>query len=194
MSISFRSDCPQQYQPPGFRSAKDHSLDLQDWHKLWQLPTEPDITFNAAHHAVKISARNKEYEEQSDSQLQDTIMGKRIHEMQRTSSQRDHGIQSTMPVSAAPGNLTQLSVLEPRNSKKRTYEEAAVEDIPTDASVKQPRAETIIPRGRRKSISNLINVGSLSPATTCTDNEQESGREMSVEQDMQTDLSEDDFT
>jgi hypothetical protein len=194
VSVSFRSDCPLQYQPAGFGSAKDHMLNPQDWLKLWQLPTDPDITFNAAHHAVQISARNKEYDEKSESQLQDTIMGKHIHDMQRTSSQYDNGLQSTMPVSATPGNLTQIAIQKEQKGKKRTYEEAVIEDEASNVGSKASQAEIITPRRRRKSISKLINLGTSSPASTCTDNEQEYRRGFSPDQSAETELSEDDFT
>lgn len=64
---------------------------------MWESVPSPITSFQAAHHEVKIRARNQEYEEQTTSQLQDTLMSKHLDNMQRTSSNRNIALQSTIP-------------------------------------------------------------------------------------------------
>lgn len=191
MSMSFRSDCPQQYQPLGFQSARDHSLDMQDWNKLWQLPTSPTITFEPTHHIVKIATRNKEYEEQTASQLQDTIMSKHIHNMQRTSSNRHNGVESTMPVPATPAQSLQVAALKERTARKRTHEKAALEDNGRDRCSNGSDKDVITPRRRRISISRmLVTVNKPSSASELSVSEDEYRFDEDSERSMQ---SKDDF-
>ena len=186
--MSFTPDCPGSYQPEGFCSAEDHSIALDDWHELWQIPPN-EVTFEAAHHMVRIATRNKQYEGQSTSQLQDTLMSKQLHNMQRTSSNRNVGINSTLPVQVTPASYLK----EVAKPKEQTQPEKGRHELVSEHH-SEPTAQgneaNPSPRRRKISISGrFIQVDRSSP---CVSADEGIGVMASRGSDM-TDWSEDDF-
>lgn len=168
MGMSFGADCPRSWQPAGFRSADRLSIDARDWHNLWEGPSTMVTSFAAAHHLVKIAVRNKEYNDQSTSQLHDTLMSRHLHNMQRTSSQYA-GLKSTLPIPATPslGEQVMAGSHECQISKRAPAEAASDHDVqssadePLEASVARPS-----PCRRKISISGrFVQVDRSSPAT-----------------------------
>jgi hypothetical protein len=167
--MSFRADCPPSYQPSGFRSADNHSIAPGDWKSLWSGELNPVTTFEAAYHVVQIAARNKEYEEQTASQLHDTLMSKQLHYMQRTSSNRNVGLLSTLPVHATPlRNTETLEDIPVKRQSKRARGDSASDHNktpPVEEAVKTSEAKPS-PRRRRISISaRFIELNRSSPAS-----------------------------
>ena len=165
--MSFRSDCPQSYQPAGFRSAETHSIAVADWQSLWQTPSTTVASFEAAHHVVKISARNKEYEEQTASQLRDTIMSKQLHNMQRTSPSGNIGIRSTMPIPATPIRaVAEAKDMYAQKRSKTTLENAPDHDNELQANGAMRSHAEPQPRRRKMSISGrFIEMNRSSPTS-----------------------------
>lgn len=166
--MSFRSNCPQNYQPRCFRSAESHSIPVDDWKTMWNSISSPVTCFEAAHHVVKVAARNREYEEQTTSQLQDTLMSKHLHNMQRTSSTRNIGLRSTMPVPTTPNRDGQN--LHIQSPPKRTRDELALagKELPAkEAPILNGTKHT--PRRRKISISGkFVEVNRSSPTSVAS--------------------------
>ena len=193
--MSFGADCPKSYQPAGFRSADEHSIDVGDWHMLWEGRLTTVNSFEAAHHCVRIAARNKEYTDQSTSQLHDTLMSKHLHNMQRTSSQ-NAGLRSTLPVPANPSRGKQVLIGSPvQKMSKRAQAEAASNhhvEVTADEPVK---ASEVKPSPRRRKISisgRFIRVDRSSPATGVSLNDEVAG-DCASRRSEETAWSEDDF-
>ena len=166
MAISFGADCPRGWQPGGFRSADKLSIDVRDWHDLWEKPSAMVTSFEAAHRQVKIAARNKEHNDQSTSQLHDTLMSRHLHNMQRTSSQ-NACLKSTLPIPATPSRDKQVMAdpHERQTTKRATAEAASDHDVPSPANEKASVARPS-PRRRKISVSGrFVQVDTSSPAT-----------------------------
>ena len=161
--MSFRTDCPDSYQPAGFRDAETHSIAADDWNSLWTTPSATVTSFEAPRHVVKISARNKEYEDQSTSQLHDTLMSKQLHNMQRTSS-RNAALRSTMPVPATPNRDAQGA----ENLQSKRVRDEVASQAHAEGSVRASEAKPS-PRRRKVSISGrFVQIDRSSPTSVAS--------------------------
>jgi hypothetical protein len=97
MSMSYREECPSNYEPSGFADATDHNISPKDWDTLWEEETSADAIFSSALHHVRVAARGSDHFGPTASEVQDSIMSKQLQNMQTTSSSRNHGLQSTVP-------------------------------------------------------------------------------------------------
>ncbi len=193
--MSFRPDCPESYQPVGFRNAEKHSINVGDWRILWDGPSTTVTSFDAAHHLVKIAARNKKHDGQSTSQLQDTLMSKHLYNMQRTSS-RNAGLRSTLPVPTTPLRSKQVADCSHTQDKSsRARADAASEhdvEVPADEANQPSRAEAF-PRRRKISISGrFLQIDKSSPATGVSFDEEDTNT-CASRRSGETAWSEDDF-
>ena len=168
MSMSFSADCPKSYQPAGFRSADKHSIDVGDWRNLWDGPSTTVTSFEAAHHLVKVAATNKEYNDQSTSQLHDTLMSRHLHNMQRTSSQ-NAGLRSTLPVPATSSRGEQVLNGSHAQEKLKRAQTGPASDPGVEVTIDEPlKASGVEPSPRRRKISisgRFIQVDRSSPTT-----------------------------
>ena len=169
--MSFRNHCPSEYQPAGFRSSETHSISTTDWNNLWETPSSTTTSFETSHHAVRIAARNKEYEAQSTSQLEDTLMSRQIHNLQRTSSNRNGGLQSTIPApSTPPHNAKRISedYMEEGAPGSPKFGLTSWDDQSLTEAVKKIETKQCA-RRRKISISGkFVAVGRSSPASGMT--------------------------
>ena len=123
MSVAYTDQCPPRYEPAGFVANSLHSIDPKQWDNLWKPSKNHIVTFDTAHHTLKIAARDFCGAEQTTSQVQDAVMSKQLETMQKSSSGRNINATSTLPI--PPPAKTHLP--EPmRSSRKRksAHEEA----------------------------------------------------------------------
>jgi hypothetical protein len=127
------------------------------------------VSFELAHHVVKISAKNKELELKTSSDVQDILMSKHLQHMQQSSSVRHNGLYSTMPAGATPGHFSGMKVGDQGcGTTKHVYN-----DLDASPGLRESVNETaseaevsVSPRRRKISISGkFVSVGLSSPSS-----------------------------